>query len=208
MNNFKKMLGFIAFTFSISSLAANISTTKEVGSVLVNGKTFEEFISYEQIQKRIKEMGEQIRNDYKESTPLFIGILKGSVIFLSDLVREVPGDCEIDFMKISSYGNSMQSSGEIKLLEGISKSIEGRDVIIVEDVIDSGRSITFLKNYLGAQNPKSLKIAALLKKDCVKLDFAIDYVGFEIPPDFVVGCGLDYAQMGRNLKSIYKLSTN
>jgi hypoxanthine phosphoribosyltransferase len=172
----------------------------------INGDIFHLFITEEQIQQRIKELAVCINSDYVGKVPVFIGVLNGSFMFLSDLIREVTVDCEIDFLKLSSYGVAKISSGQITLQKDLNCQIFGRDIIVVEDVVDSGLSITFVKNIIEKENPKSLKfVSLLLKKGNLRLDFLIDYVGFEIPPDFVIGYGLDYAQKVRNLRSIYKL---
>jgi hypoxanthine phosphoribosyltransferase len=174
--------------------------------VEINGEMFETFISEEQIRARIKELAARINADYAGKTILFIGVLNGSFIFLADLIREITVDCEMDFVKLSSYGSAKISSGQVKLLKKLDSDIAGRDVLVVEDIVDSGLSIALIKKIIAQEKPKSLKFISLLfKKDLPIIDFSIDYVGFEIPPDFVIGYGLDYAQKVRNLKSIYKI---
>ncbi len=173
----------------------------------INGDMFEPFITEKQIRKRIKELAARINADYAGRVPIFIGVLNGSFIFLSDLIREVTVDCEIDFFKLSSYGDAKISSGQVTLLKDLNCQVFGRDIIVVEDIVDSGLSITFIKKIIEKENPKSLKfVSLLLKKGIPKIDFPVDYIGFEIPPDFVIGYGLDYAQKVRNLKSIYRLT--
>jgi hypoxanthine phosphoribosyltransferase len=173
----------------------------------INGDMFEIFITEEQIRERIKELAARINADYAGRVPIFIGVLNGSFIFLSDLIREVAVGCEIDFLKLSSYGDAKISSGQVTLLKDLNCQVIGRDIIIVEDIVDSGLSIAFIKKIIEKENPKSLKfVSLLLKKGIPKIDFTIDYIGFEIPPDFVIGYGLDYAQKVRNLKSIYRLT--
>ncbi len=173
----------------------------------VNGDTFEPFITEEQIRKRMKELAARINADYAGKIPIFIGVLNGSFIFLSDLIREITVDCEVDFFKLSSYGDAKISSGQVTLLKDLNCQVLGRDIIVVEDIVDSGLSIAFIKRIIEKENPKSLKfVSLLLKKGMPKIDFPIDYIGFEIPPDFVIGYGLDYAQKVRNLKSIYRLT--
>ncbi len=164
------------------------------------------YIDESQISKRVKEIAEMINRDYAGKSPIFIGVLNGAVVFLSDLIREINIDCEIDFLKLSSYGDSQISSGSITLLKELNCEIAGQDVIIVEDIIDSGLSIKYMKTLIEKHNPSSLRIVTLLyKEETVKLDFEIDYIGFKIENKFVVGYGLDYAQKYRNLKSIYML---
>ena len=174
----------------------------------INGDTFEEFITEEQIQARIKELAVKINFDFKEKVPIFIGVLNGSFIFLADLIRHITIDCEIDFFKLSSYGDAKISSGQVRLLKDLNCQVEERDIIIVEDIVDSGLSLTYIKKLIEKENPRSLSfVSLLLKKGLPKIDFPVDYVGFEIPPDFVIGYGLDYAQKVRNLRSIYRLAS-
>lgn len=173
----------------------------------VNGDTFESLITEKQIRKRIKELAASISTDYTGKIPIFIGVLNGSFIFLADLIREITIDCELDFIKLSSYGDTTISSGQITLLKDPDCRIHGRDIVVVEDIVDSGLSLAFVKKIIEKENPKSLKfVSLLLKKGLPKIDFTIDYIGFEIIPVYVVGYGLDYAQKVRNLKSIYKLT--
>ena len=159
-------------------------------------------ISESQIKKRIKELANKINEDYKGKNPIFIGILNGCYVFMADLLREIELDVEVDFVKIRSYeGDS--STGTIKFRKDISANINGRDIIIVEDIIDSGFTINFLVNRLRNSGPKSVAVAtALFKNEVAKLDFDVDYVGFEIPPEFVVGYGLDYNEKYRHLKDV------
>lgn len=164
------------------------------------------FIKQSDIKKRVKELALRINNDYKDKIPIFIGILNGSFIFLSDLIREIKINCEIDFFKLSSYGDSKISSGDVKMLKELNCNVKGRDVIIVEDIIDSGLSMTYIRNLIVRQKPRSFRVAALLyKKDVSKLRFKIDYIGFKIENKFVVGYGLDFAQKYRNLNGVYVL---
>ena len=162
-------------------------------------------ISESEIKKRVKALANKINEDYKGKKPIFVGILNGCYVFMADLLREIDLDIEVDFVKIRSYeGDS--STGTIKFRKDISADIDGRDIIIVEDIIDSGFTINFLVNRLRNSGPKSVAVATILfKKEVAKLDFDVDYVGFEIPPEFVVGYGLDYDEIGRNLPHIYKL---
>jgi len=174
--------------------------------VTINNERFRLFISEDEIQKRVEELAKEIERDYSGQTPIFIGILNGAFIFFSDLIRRVDLDCEIDFFKLSSYGDAKISSGNVKLLKDLNCQVTGRDIIIVEDIIDSGISIGFIKQLIMKQNPRSFAVVTLLyKSDCVRIDFKVDYIGFQIPNHFVVGYGLDYAQKARNLRSIYIL---
>jgi hypoxanthine phosphoribosyltransferase len=168
---------------------------------------FKPFLSEEQIQKRVKELAEQISNDYKSSVPIFIGVLNGSFLFLSDLIRYVTVDCEIDFFKLSSYGDEKISSGKVRLLKALNCEVNDRDIIIVEDIVDSGLSINYIEELFEEKSPRSMKVASLLvKAGSLKYNVKIDYIGFTIPDKFVIGYGLDYAQKYRNLKGIYVLN--
>lgn len=168
----------------------------------------EEYIPENKISERIRELAAEINNDYKGKNPIFIGILNGSFIFIADLIREIKVDCEIDFLKLSSYGDDKISSGQVRLLKDLNCQIENRDIIIVEDIVDSGLSVKFIKNIIEEKKPSSLKFISLLfKKNVSNLDFKIDYIGFNIKNDFVIGYGLDYAQKYRNLKAIYVLNS-
>lgn len=160
-------------------------------------------ISEARIQKRIKELGEQIDVDYPDGTLYLICILKGACYFLADLSRAVKRDTFIDFMGISSYGRGKMSSGEVKITKDLDISIEGADVLIVEDIIDSGVTLSYLTALLKQRKPKTVRIAALLDKPERRLrPVDVAYVGFHIPDEFVVGYGLDYAEKYRNLREI------
>lgn len=166
----------------------------------------------EQIQTRIKEIAAQIDKDYAGETPVVVGILKGCFMFFADLVRQMKTNIEIDFMSISSYGNNTKSSGEVKMIKDLDRTIEGRHVIIIEDIIDTGYTLKYLMTTLSARNPKSIKLCTLLdKKSRREVDIKPDYVCFDVGDEFVVGYGLDYAQLYRNLpvigvlkESVYK----
>ena len=161
-------------------------------------------LSEKQIQNRLRELGAHITRDFKDSNPILIGILNGGFIFLADLIRHIDVDLEIDFMRISSYGNQRESTGHVKVLKPLSADINGRDVIVVEDIVDSGLSLQFLENLLRAFHPNRLKFATLLHKPSkTKVPITLDYVGFEIEDKFVVGYGLDDEQFKRNLRQIY-----
>ena len=162
-------------------------------------------VSEEDIQKRVKELAKQITKDYRDKSPIFIGILNGCYVFMADLLREIDLDVEVDFVKIRSY-EADSSTGTIKFRKDISADINNRHIIIVEDIIDSGFTINFLVNRLRGSGPKSVAVASILfKKEVAKIDFEVDYVGFEIPPEFVVGYGLDYDEKYRNLKDVMVL---
>ena len=164
-----------------------------------------QLISEQDIESRVREIAEQITKDYADKAPIFVGILNGSFIFLADLVRELGIDSEVDFMKVQSY-DGHKSTGTVHLLKDISAEITGRDVVIVEDIIDSGLTINFLVHRIKESAPSSVAVATLLfKKEVAQLNFEPDYVGFEIPPDYVVGYGLDHNQKMRNLKAIHVL---
>ena len=159
-------------------------------------------LSESEIKKRVKELADTISDDYKDKSPIFIGILNGCYVFMADLLRELSIGVEVDFVKIRSYDGD-SSTGTIKFRKDISADIDNRHVVIVEDIIDSGFTINFLVNRLKESGPKSVSVATVLyKKKVAKLDFEIDYVGFVIPPEFVVGYGLDYNEKYRNLKDV------
>lgn len=161
------------------------------------------FLTSEQIQKRIQELGAQIDADYPNGPIYLIGILKGACIFLADLARAMSRPARIEFMGISSYGRGKTTSGQVKLTKDLDVSIEGHDVLLVEDIVDSGVTLTYLMQVLEQRKPKSLRVAALLDKPERRLrPVDVAYVGFEIPDEFVVGYGLDYAEDYRNLKDV------
>ena len=175
--------------------------------LVIGDDVFVPFLTEVVIQNRIKEMASQISQDYKGKIPIFIGVLNGAFIFLSDLIKNISIDCEIDFFKLSSYGDSKISSGNVRLLKELNCDVNGRDIIIVEDIVDSGLSIKYIEEIFGKHTPSSISVCSLLMKpDSIKYNVKIDYIGFEIPSKFVIGYGLDYAQKFRNLRSIYSLS--
>lgn len=166
------------------------------------GEIKEVLFTEKQLENRVTELAKQITADYAHTGRplLMIGILRGSVIFYGDLVRKIGCNVYFDFMSMSSYGNSDKTSGEVRMLKDLDESLEGKDVIIVEDIIDSGLTLSFLKKALAARKPASLRICALFDKPSRrKVDLKGDYIGFEIPDAFIVGYGLDYAQRYRNL---------
>ncbi|MEF9934797.1 MAG: hypoxanthine phosphoribosyltransferase [Clostridium sp.] len=157
----------------------------------------------EEIAAKVKELAKIISDEYRGKRVLCIGILKGSVVFLSDIIREMDIEVEIDFMAVSSYGNSTTSSGIVRILKDLNYDIEGKDVVIIEDIIDTGTTLKYLCQYLKARKPKSLKVCCLLDKpERRKADIKADYIGFEIPDYFVVGYGIDYADRFRQLPYI------
>lgn len=161
-------------------------------------------ISDKQIAEKLVELGQRITADFRGKKPILIGVLNGGFIFLADLIRHIHIDLEIDFIRISSYGDAHESSGHIKVLKPLSADIKGRPVIVVEDIVDSGLSVEFLKNLLEAFGPTELKFVTLLNKPSKKkVDIDIDYTGFDIEDKYVVGYGLDDGQFKRNLRSIY-----
>ena len=175
--------------------------------IVVGKEVFSEYLSEKTIQSRIKELADTISKDYEGKVPVFIGVLNGSFIFMSDLVKNIGIDCEIDFFKLSSYGDEKISSGNVKLVKELNFDVNGRDLIIVEDIVDSGLSIKFIEELISTHHPMSMKVVSLLvKPNSLRYDVKIDYIGFEIPSKFVIGFGLDYAQKYRNLRSIYMLS--
>lgn len=177
--------------------------------VIVHNDKFVPFLSEQKIKSRVKQLAKKINKDYQGRVPIFIGVLNGSFIFFADLIREITIDCEVDFLKLSSYGDAKISSGNVKVLKELNCQVTGRDIIVVEDIIDSGKSIEFMKNLVIPQNPRSFAVVALLfKKEVAEINFPIDYIGFEIPSHFVIGYGLDYGQKVRNLKSIYRLANH
>jgi hypoxanthine phosphoribosyltransferase len=159
-------------------------------------------ISAEQIQTRVRTMGEEIRRDHAGDVHL-VCVLKGAFMFMADLIRALPGHTSIDFMALSSYGKSTSSSGEVRLLKDLDFGLEGRDVVIVEDIVDTGLTLTYLQDILRARSPRTLRTACLLSKPSRrKVDVKVDYIGFTIEDRFVVGYGLDYAEKYRNLPYI------
>ncbi len=159
-------------------------------------------INKTRLEKRIEELGKIIEKDYKDRPIVLIGILKGSVIFMSELAKKIKGSVELDFMEASSYEGT-QSTGKVKINKDIKNSIEGKDVLLVEDIIDTGRTLSYVKEHLEKKNPKSIKIATMLSKPSKRVvELKVDYIGFAIDDKFVVGYGLDYNEKYRNLPYI------
>ena len=160
----------------------------------------EVLLTEDQIINKVKEIGKAISEDYKEKDLLVVGILKGSVIFASELIKNISIPCEIDFMAVSSYGNSTETSGVVRILKDLDHGIEGKDIIIVEDIIDSGVTLDYLLKYLKARRANSIEIVTLLTKPSRRrVDLSVKYCGFEVPDEFLVGYGLDYSEKYRNL---------
>ena len=163
----------------------------------------EVLISEEQIRTRIKELGAEITRDYAGRNPLLIGVLKGACFFLSDLMRAIDTRVGIEFMAISSYGSSTRTSGEVRIMKDLDVPIEGRDILVVEDIVDTGLTLSYLLSNLESRGAASVKLAALLDKfERRQREVKIDYLGFKIPDEFVVGYGLDFAERYRNLPFI------
>ena len=159
--------------------------------------------SRDQIAERVRDISRQITHDFEGQSIIFVGVLKGASIFLSDLARNVKLDATFDFISVASYGNGTRSSGEVRLNKDVDSSMADKNVIIVEDILDTGLTMGFLRKLFLAHNPRSLKVAALLDKACRRIEpVAADYVGFTIPDEFVVGYGMDYAERYRNLPDI------
>jgi hypoxanthine phosphoribosyltransferase len=181
-------------------VAANRQQNLHLDRVLIDSQT---------IQNRVRELGAQIAGDYEGKSPVLVAILKGASVFHADLARSMDLHLSFDFMAVGSYGASTQSSGEVRILKDLDESIEGRDVILVEDILDTGLTLNYLRQNLQSRGPSSLKIAVLLNKPSRRLvDVPADYVGFDIPDDFVIGYGLDFNQLYRNLPDIWVLKSS
>ena len=178
-----------------TSAGSTSATAGRVGALL---------ISKQQIADRVAELGAQISEDYAGRSPLLVGILKGAFVFMADLSRAISAPVEFDFMAVSSYGNSTRTSGVVRILKDLDHEIEGRDIIIIEDIVDSGLTLSYLRKNLLARRPASLEIAALLSRaEAAPLPVEVRYVGFEIPNEWVVGYGLDVAERYRELSDIF-----
>jgi hypoxanthine phosphoribosyltransferase len=170
---------------------------QQIGEVLVDAET---------LQRRVTELGEEVSEAYRDRDLLLVGVLKGAVFFVADLMRGMDIPVEVDFMAVSSYGSATDSSGVVRILKDLDTAIEGRDVLIVEDIVDSGLTLQYLMRNLGARNPASLEVCALLTKpERRKVELPIRFVGFEIPDRFAIGYGLDYAERYRNLPYVATL---
>jgi hypoxanthine phosphoribosyltransferase len=163
----------------------------------------EVLLEEDQIRARVSEIAAQISADYKNKDPLLVCVLKGAVFFMADITREIEIPCEMDFMAVSSYGSSTDSSGVVRILKDLEATIDGRHVIIVEDIVDTGLTLSYLRKNLNARNPASVEVCTLLTKPTRrKVDVSCRYVGFDVPDKFVVGYGLDYQEKYRNLRFI------
>ena len=181
---------------AVNELSNNWENDPAIGAVVVESSD---------INHRIKELGAEISADYVDRIPLLVGVLKGAAMFMSDLAREITRPVEFDYMSVSSYGSATRTSGVVRILKDLDGDLSDRDVIIVEDIVDSGLTLTYLRKYLAARNPRSLEVCTLLLKEGLqKTDLRLRYVGFRIPPDFVVGYGLDVNERYRNLESVHQ----
>ncbi len=166
-------------------------------------------ITREQIAAKVADLGERITADFAGEPVLLIGVLKGATIFLADLARQIQLDVSFDFIAVSSYGNAKRQSGEVRLVKDVDHSVEGKNIILVEDILDTGLTLTYIKNLLHGHRPKALKVAALLDKTSRRIEpIQGDYVGFQIPDEFVVGYGLDFGEHYRNLPDICVLESD
>ncbi|MBK5230371.1 MAG: hypoxanthine phosphoribosyltransferase [Thermoleophilia bacterium] len=174
-----------------------MTTRAEIGEILVQS---------DELRHRVRELGQQISRDYADRSILLVGVLKGAFFFLADLMRHIETECEVDFMAVSSYGSSTESSGVVRILKDLEVPIDGRHVLIVEDIVDSGLTLSYLLKNLGARGPATLEVCALLTKPSrFKVEPNLKYVGFEIDDRFVVGYGLDHEQRLRNLPYVAAL---
>ena len=191
--------------FLILRTSLNLQLTKKHNMIHLHDKTFEPFISSEEIDFAISNLAKQMDDDFFDEVPVFVGVLNGAFMVLSDLMKKYRGMCEVNFVKMSSYEGT-QSTNHVKQLIGLTESLEGKTVVIVEDIIDTGNTIEELKAIFKEKKVKHLKIATLfLKPDAYKKEIKIDYVGIRIPNKFIVGYGLDYDGLGRNLPDVYQL---
>lgn len=173
--------------------------------VKIHDKEFRISISAEKIQKRIAELGKQLSSEMNGKKPMFVAVLNGSFLFAADLLKNVTCECEITFVRVSSYAGTA-STGTVRNLVGLNEKIEDRTIILVEDIVDTGDTVMYLLNELRKEHPKEIKLASLLlKPKALKHSIQVDYIGFEVPNDFLVGYGLDYDGIGRNLNDIYTL---
>jgi hypoxanthine phosphoribosyltransferase len=171
--------------------------------VTVHDDVSEVLLTEEQVQSRVRELGAQLTIDYAGRSPVLVSVLKGSIVFLADLVRHMDVPLSVDLMEVSSYGSGTETSGQVRILKDLSGPIEGRDVVVVEDIIDTGLTLNYLLRYLAERSPASIRVCCLLDKPARRLaEIVIDYRGFSIPDRFVVGYGLDFNEHYRNLPYI------
>jgi len=171
----------------------------------IRGKKLTLLIKEDDIRRRVRELGKEIERDFSNAKDfIVIGLLKGAFVFVADLIREIDLPLQVDFLWVSSYGQSMESSGVIKIVKDLDTDIEGRDVLLVDDILDTGITMKEIYEFLKMKGPRILKTCVFLdKRERRKVDFSADYVGFEVPDKFLVGYGLDWGEMGRNLPGIY-----
>jgi len=197
---------FLTIVFHIFYLFLSwIVNDSNMEIIEVRDKQFELFISEEVVLKEIQRVADELTNDFKGKEPLFICVLNGAFMFASDLIKQLDFPCEITFVRLKSYQGT-HTDGQVKKIQGLLEPVAGRNVVIIEDIIDTGHTIAGLLRDISKESPASLKIATLLfKPDALQTDVAPDYVAIEIPPDFIVGYGMDYIGHGRNLRAIYKI---
>lgn len=192
---------------SLRENVVNLHFYYSMQTVKIHDKEFVPYLKNDEIQQIIKDLAHKVYEDYKDEVPVFIGVLNGVIMFFSDFLKHYPGQCEIAFLQVSSYAGT-QSTGIVYKKMDLTKEVEGRHIILMEDIVDTGNTIESLFEYFkNTQRPKSLKVASLLlKPEVFKKDFTIDYVAKEIPNKFVLGYGLDYDELGRNLPDLYQLA--
>ena len=174
--------------------------------ISIKDKTFVKYITADEIDKAVADLAQKINSDYKGKTPIFLVVLNGAILFASDLLKKLTIQCEVSCIKVSSYEGGLTSTNKVKSLIGLNTDINNRDLIIIEDIVDTGLTISSLMKQLNESNPSSIKVATLtFKKEAYKSDTPIDYIAMEIPNKFIVGYGLDYDELGRNLPDIYQL---
>ena len=174
--------------------------------VVINGERFVPFITRNRLQARVAELAADLNRSFGGKRPIFICVLNGAFMFFADLVRHITIDCEVDFLRLSSYGDKKISSGDVKLLKDLACDATGRNIVLVEDIVDTGISLDFMKKLIASKNPASLTIVTLLHKpERTEIHHELGYIGFVVPPRFVIGYGLDYAQQARNLPEVYVL---
>lgn len=203
VSSFESMAEPLPQPIEFSTLEAVLSTSTAQALSEFNNPNLETLFSAEQIQERIAAMGREIARDYEGRNPLLIGVLKGAVIFVSDLLRAIDLKVGIEFMAISSYGSSTRTSGEVRIVKDLDVAVEGRDILVVEDIVDTGLTLSYLLANLKSRGASSVRLAALLDKfERREREVEINYLGFQIPDAFVVGYGLDFAERYRNLPYI------